>query len=124
MKYFSITKTNKKNKMEPGLSLKEGYRFNQKIRITLYDNSMIDYILNKKINNTLKNIINMMVLLEEESDEDSVLLISAKLETLRKLLLEKYSRYINNQDTESYLKKIEKLEERLGQRKIKKNRHR
>lgn len=121
MEYFSITKTDSKCEFDRVLSLKGGYEFNQRINITLYNNSMIRYILNKKINSSFKNIINMILALESDADDDDVNAIVIKIETLRTLLLEKYSRYIGVKDTETYLKRIEKLEEKTGNRKVKKS---
>ena len=82
---------------------------------------MIKYILTKKIDLSFKNIINMIMLLDEESDEGDVYAITAKIDTLRRLLLEKYSKYIGVKSTETYLKRIEKLEGKVGNRKIKKS---
>ena len=121
MEYFSITKTDVNYNIEECLSLKEGYKFNQKIKITLYNQTMIKYILIKKINTSLRNIINMILSLDNDEDEDGILEISAKIETLRKILIGKYSKYIGIKETEDYLKKLDKLEERVGTRKVKKS---
>lgn len=118
MEYFLITKTDKINTIEKKLKLTNGFEFNQRVKIRIYNKNIIKYILTKKINKNLKNIINLLLLIEESDDDtsDELYDLQIKITTLRSILLEKYSKYIGEKITKDYLIKLNKLEVRAGGR--------
>lgn len=115
MKYYLISKTDKTFKSNAGIVLAGGYNFKQRLSITLYDANMINYILNKKIKNSLKSIISLYLLYEDgEDDGDSVETLLPKIEVLRRILIEKYALYLSEGEIESYLTKCDKLEAKIA----------
>lgn len=123
MRYLVISKTDKKNKMKKKLSLKNGFEFNKSVHITLYNHNMIHYILIKKLNNSLKNLINLYLLYEDDEDARAKEL-SPKIELLRRVLIEQYAFYLEEVEIESYLDKLNKLEGKVLNSGAKKSRRR
>lgn len=124
MEYFWIFKTDKKSKSNKKILLKDGYKFNQKVSITLYNYDMISYILKRKINNSLKAIINLYLLYDDEDDSTRISEILPKIELLRNILLENYSKWLDEDEVRGYLSKLDKIEKKLGVDKSKKSRSR
>ena len=118
MEYFLITKTDKINTIDKKLKLTNGFEFNQRFKIRIYNKNIIKYILTKKINKNLKNITNLLLLIEESDDDtsDELYDLQIKITTLRSIVLEKYSKYIGEKITKDYLIKLNKLEVRAGGR--------
>lgn len=121
MTYYLIFKSNKKWQSNTKITLKDGYEFHQRIKITLYDYQMINYIFNKKITKYLQEIINLFLLYEDDEDGREGILVP-KIETLRRLIIEKYSRYLTEGEIESYLTKCDKIEYKTISRKKQKSR--
>ncbi len=121
MEYFLITKTDNKRKLSKPLKLFGGYSFNQKISITIYNYNIIRYILLKKLNNSLKSIINSYILFEQDEDSDASALLP-KLETLRNIFIEKYAFYLTESEIESYLMKIDRITEKVSANNVRKSR--
>lgn len=125
MEYFAIYKTDKKSASSQPIKLIGGYNFVKKISITLYNRDMVRYILLKKLNNSLKSIINLYLLCEDSEDTDSEAnrdILLPKIELMRKLLLERYSLFLNREEVEDYLIKLEKMERKVGNMPTKKSR--
>lgn len=123
MEYYALTKTDTINRWIPTI-FKGGYTFSQKLHITIYDFNMIRYILIKKLNNSLKGIINLYLLYtesEEDSDENIASLLP-KIETLRAILIEKYAAYLQETEIEAYLMKLDRLAEKVDSRIFKRTR--
>jgi len=124
MEYYLITKTNVTWKWKP-IKFKGGLSFNQKMPITLYNFGMIRYILIKKMNKSLKGIITLYLMYEDNDDESSDTAIQElipKVEFLRKVFIEKYALYMSESEIESYLMKLDKLEAKIQNRGMKKTR--
>ena len=124
MSYFLIYKTDKKKKVEKPIVLRGGYSFAKKISITLYNPELTRYILKKKINSSLKGIINLYLVCEsvEDGDDDAREALAPKIELLRQVLLERYAFFLPQSDVEDYLNKLEKMEKKVGMLQSKKSR--
>ena len=127
MDYFLIYKTDKSASCDKPIVLTGGYNFVKKISITLYNREMMNYILTKKLNKSLKNIINLYLLCansedDETDDEAAREALVPKIDLMRSILLEKYSFFLNKEVIEDYLNKIEKLEKKVGNLQSKKSR--
>ena len=112
MEHFDIKKTNKKCKVEDKIKTSNGYKFKHKINITIYHSGLIDNILTKKIDNSLRKIINMYELLDDD-DSDGVNELRIKIETLRTLLLGTYYKYINKKKVKAYLIKLDSIDNKV-----------
>lgn len=127
MKYYVIYKTDKKSTLD-ALPVLEGYTFKQKIRITLYNRDMTQYILEKKVNKSLRAIIDLYLLYESDDDEENGDArrdaLIPKIETLKNNLLGKYAYYMPVHEITNYIDKLEKLERKLGTAKSQKSRSR
>lgn len=125
MDYYSIYKTDKNFLCDNNITFKGGYSFNKKITITLYNAEMIEHILTKKFNKSLKNLINIYLMLEndEEGDNNAVDILEPKIEVLRNLLLGTYARFLDAKTVEDCLNKLEKFERKVGKLTVKKSRH-
>lgn len=124
MEYFILTKIDKIWTWKPA-EFVGGYSFKRKTKITLYNYDMIRFILLKKLNNSLKNIINLYLLYETDDSEDgieSLMGLIPKVETLRAILIENYATYLTETEIESYLMKFDRLEEKIDSTNIKKSR--
>ena len=119
--YYLLIKKDTKNKLKEKIVLRNGYQFNQKIKITLFSYDIINYILNKKITNQLRDIINIFLLYEDDEDGRETIILP-KIETLRRVLIEKYARYLTEGEIESYLTKCDKIECKTVYRKNQKSR--
>lgn len=118
MNYFVLYKTDKKANSEKALQFRGGYSFKKKTIITLYNHQMTSYILIKKFNKSLKDIINLYLFYANSEDEDgtgdAVNVLGAKVEMLRAVLLEQYSLFLDRPIVEDYLNKLEKMERKIG----------
>lgn len=123
MKYYMLIKSDKKKKVKTKLILKGGYQFRQKLKITLFDYEMINYIFNKKITKSLQDIINIFLLYEDDEDGREGILVP-KIETLRQALINKYAGYLSEGEIESYLMKCDKIAYKTSLRKKSKSRSR
>lgn len=123
MEYFWVFKRDGDFKSKKRIVLKDGYSFNQKISITLYNPSMIRYILNRKVNNSLKAIINLYLLYEDDDDARNSEVLP-KIELLRSILLDSYRGFLTDKEIEEYLGKLDKIEKKIGSGKSKKSRGR
>lgn len=126
MQYYLLVKNDKKIKLSKKIILRNGYQFKQKLSITLFNYGMINYIFNKKITNYLREIINIFILYEgdEDGEDEREGILIPKIETLRRLLIEKYSRFLTEGEIESYLTKCDKIECKTVYRKNQKSRSR
>lgn len=122
MEYFRLRKSKKRFYLEKNLDLKNGYAFNSNLKITLYQPKIIEHVLTQKIGKSLHNIIHLYLYIDLEtdgSDESANLELEIKLETLKKILLEKYSIYLPINKIKSYLEKLEKIENKVFNKKNK-----
>lgn len=112
MEYFEIEKTSKKSNLEKKLELESGYKFKHKTIITMYNKHLIERVLAKKMDNSLKKIINLYNFLDED-DEDGVNELRAKIETLRNLLLGDYYKHMKKSKIKEYLIKLDSLDSKV-----------
>lgn len=123
MNYYMLVKSNTKEKMKEALTLNNGYQFKQKLKITIFNYEMINYIFNKKITKSLQDIINIFLLYEDDEDGREGIL-TPKIETLRQALINKYARCLTEGEIESYLMKCDKIQYKTSLRKNVKSRSR
>lgn len=115
MKYFLIAKTDKKVKLLNPLKLKGGFTFKNKMPITIYNREIIRYVLIRKLNNSLKSIINLYLLYDED-DEDNNSELLPRIELLRNILIKDYAMFLTEVEIEAYLIKFDRLEEKINSR--------
>lgn len=116
MDYYAIYKTDKNVKICEKGNFRGGYRFVKKTIITLYNRDMMDYILTKKINKNLKDIITLYLACERGEDEDgeACATLIAKTELLKRVFFENYAPFLSKNRAEDYINKFEKLENKIG----------
>ncbi len=122
MDYFLVYKTDKKAKLVKRVTFTGGYSFARKFTITLYNNEMTRYILKKKINSSLKSMINLYLMCENDEDDAARETLIPKVDFLRSVLIEKYAFYLSRSDVEDYLNKLDKMEKKVGMLQSKKSR--
>lgn len=122
--YYIITKTDKSYRLERKIILKKGYTFDKKITITLYHYGMIKYVLIKKLNNSLKGLINLYKFYEDDDDDTRREALLPKIELLRNIFLNQYADFLEEIEIESYLDRFNKLERKVDGSKSKKSRTR
>lgn len=103
---------------------KTGYDFKPNItsldikvsRITLYNSSMIDVILSKKIEKTFERIASITYDIlssdDDESSSDAIIALD-EVSKLRMVILNKYQEFLKKEKEEDYLKKLRFLENEL-----------
>ena len=123
MKYFKIKKIDYYNKLEKTITFKNGYKFGSKTKIWIYDTGMIEYILAKKLDKYLKDILSLYLILDDNDDSSADELL-IKLDTLRKILLGKYSKFLSDKLVKRYNYKLDNIEKRIESKKHKKSIHR
>ena len=121
MKRYRLEKINKVTCDD--LDLINGYKFSRKVTVTLYDEELIVAILTKKVDIALKKIIARFIGLDE-NDEDGGNQLLADIETLKRLLLRDYYKYIGKNKTKAYLLKLQEIESRVPNKTLKKTRAR
>lgn len=110
MKY-KISKNKNKYKSSKKISFDDGFDFNKKIKITIYNKDMINSIINSKIKSKLNKISILNMLYENNDDDDSTgRLIQIKIEELRQIILGEYKEYISDKKAQSLLKDLNGLE--------------
>lgn len=119
MEYFLIYKTDKLVKIDAPIELSRGFKFAKKTTITLYNKGIIDYILTKKINKNLREIINLYLQYinqaeEGETDADAQAILEAKVEFLRNALFKNYAPFLDRKAIEDYVIKLEKMEAKIA----------
>jgi len=122
MKYYMITKTDTLATWKPKV-FRNGFTFNQKYYITLYDFDMIRYVLITKMNKSLRSFISLYLMVNDEDEDNGTLeSLIPRIETLRSIFIEKYALYLRETEIESYLTKLDKLEEKIDGKLNRKNR--
>ncbi len=121
MKHYMITKTDVLATWKPK-KFKNGFTFNQKFYITLYNFDMIRYVLITKMNKSLRGFINIYLIINDDDDNGTLESLIPKIETLRSIFIEKYALYLKETEIESYLMKLDKLEEKIDNRLNRKSR--
>ncbi len=122
--YYSIYKKDKTFKTDKKITFKKGYTFDKKITITLYEPSLIKYVLIKKLNNSLKGLINLYKFYEDDDDDTRREALLPKIEVLRSIFLREYVDFLEEIEIESYLDRFNKLERKVDGSKTKKSRSR
>ncbi len=126
MEYYAIYKTDKCAKCKKTIALAGGYEFSKKTKITLYNKEMMHYILTKKLNKSLKDIINLYLAVanadEDEDNDEAREALVPRIELMRNVLLERYSFFLDKGVVEDYLNKLEKMERKVGGLEPKKSR--
>ena len=112
MKY-KISKNKNRYKSLDRISFEGGYGFNKKIRITIYNDSMINSIINSIVKTKLNKISVLNMLYENNDDDEGTgKLIQIKIEELRHILLGEYKEYISNKKMQKILKDLKEIESR------------
>lgn len=115
MSTFKLYRDENKYKGEERIDLKKGYSFNKKVKVKIYDKDILRGILKKKMNISLKKII------EEykdtsESGEDTTNLLEP-IEKLKYNFVKKYSKYFTKEDIIKYADRLNKLENKCAKKK-------
>lgn len=124
MNHYVIIKTGSTCTLDKALRFKNGFPFKHRLKITLYESNIIHYVLIKKLNDSLKKIINLYLMHESDDANDSMGELLPSIEYLRKILINHYALHLTEIEIESYLIKLDKLENKIGQKLNKKTRHR
>ena len=101
-----------------------GYDFKPKInscevkvsKITLYNSSMIDSILSKKIDKAFERLVSITYDVLSSDDDDSAsdaAIALDEISKLRNVILNKYQKFLNKEKEEDYIKKLRFLENEL-----------
>jgi len=92
-------------------------------KIIIYDEKLIESVIEKKFNQKYRKLLYIIMDINENDDstESDTLLCLEKIEELKKLLINKYYKYITKDILNKYLKMIYLLEEKI---KLKKHRGR
>ena len=124
MANFLIKKIDKKKKIKKINNDKTGYDFKPHInsvdldvkKITLYNTSMIDAILSRKIDSYYERIASIVYDIlsndDEDSSSDSVIALD-EVARLREIILNKYQKFLDKKKEENILKKLRFLENEL-----------
>ena len=113
MKY-TISKNKKKYRLKNKLSFKNGFDFNKKINITIYNEEMIQNVINSKIKARLNKIsVLYMLYSNDEDDESTGRLVQIKIEELRSILLGEFKNYISDSKRQAIEKDLSKIAEKV-----------
>lgn len=114
MPSYAISKSDNRVKLNNKITLEGGYSFRGKTHITMYEKELTKFILVKKINSALKNIMYSLINFDEDDDDGTKASeLEIRIETLRVLLLEKYFPFIGKTRANAYLSRLAEIEERL-----------
>lgn len=125
MNYFILIKTDKPYKLRQRIFLYHGFPFNKKVKITLYHPETTRFILIKKLNTSLRGLINLYKVYDDDDDDDTRReALLPRIELLRRILIEQYADFLEETEIESYLDKLNKFEYKVDGSKSKKSRSR
>lgn len=124
MNYYVLLKTNRASSLEKKLFLFHGYPFNKRIKITIYNPEITRFVLIKKLNSSLRSLINLYKLYEDDEDDSRREELLPRIELLRRILIEQYAEFLEEIEIESYLDKLNKFENKVSGTKSKKSRSR
>ena len=124
MANFLIKRIDKNRKIKKIDKEKDGYDFKPRIhsvnlevnKITLYNSSMIDIILSKKIEKYFERVASIVYDVLQNSDDDSTsdaVIALDEVTKLREIVLNKYQKYLDKKKEENILKKLRFLENEL-----------
>ena len=124
MSNFLIKRVDKKKKIKKIDKEKVGYDFKPRInsvdlevnKITLYNSSMIDIILSKKIEKAFERVAEIVYDVLQSDDDDSAadaVMALDEVARLREIVLNKYQKYLDKKKEENILKKLRFLENEL-----------
>lgn len=120
-----LIKKNDKEKVAIEIKLKkEGYGFHPNVKfkngeinkITIFNSSMIDVILAKKIEKQFKRIAAIVYDILSSDDEDSsadAIIALDEVSRLREIILNKYQKFLEKETEKMYIKKLRILENEL-----------
>ena len=115
MNHYILVKGKRKLKLVEKMTNAKGVTF--KNQITIYNNDIIKYVVNKKINIHFNQLVMLYKLyLATESEEDSDAL-NKKINTLSKLIFSTYNPYISEEKINKYKLTIKKIKNNIKNKK-------
>ena len=124
MANFLIKRIEKDRKVKKIDKEKIGYDFKPRInsvnlevnKITIYNSSMIDIILSKKIEKSFERVASIVYDVLQTEDDDSTsdaVMALDEVTRLREIVLNKYQKYLKKEKEKDILKKLRFLENEL-----------
>ena len=124
MANFLIKRIDKDRKVKKIDKEKIGYDFKPRInsvnlevnKITIYNSSMIDIILSKKIEKSFERVASIVYDVLQTEDDDSTsdaVMALDEVTRLREIVLNKYQKYLKKEKEKDILKKLRFLENEL-----------
>lgn len=88
---------------------------NKEEKITIYDKALATELIDKKFNTEYKKLLYIIMDINnsDDSTESDGLLVRDKIDELKNVILNKYSKYISKELLNRYIKMIMILEEKL-----------
>ena len=88
---------------------------NKEEKITIYDEALATELIDKKFNTEYKKLLYIIMDINnsDDSTESDGLLVRDKIDELKNVILNKYSKYIGKELLNKYIKMIMILEEKL-----------
>ena len=88
---------------------------NKEEKITIYDEALATELIDKKFNTEYKKLLYIIMDINnsDDSTESDGLLVRDKIDELKNVILNKYSKYISKELLNRYIKMIMILEEKL-----------
>lgn len=77
--------------------------------IVIINSSLIKKLITKKYNKNLKRILDMSMIVQDEDDDTGNAVILGEIERLENLLINKYQKYLEDQEYDIMLKKLEMI---------------
>ncbi len=109
---MKIKKTNGEFKVID-ISLEDGLKLTNRIgSITIYDDPLKEKIIEQRFAKRYRNLLYLVMNLDSEEGEDSDL-VRSKIQELRNILLNNYSKHISKNTLNHYLKMLLLLEEKI-----------
>ena len=122
MSQYKVSKENLKKELL-SLSELEGYTFKPKTKkdyleiddIKVVDKEMINNILSTKFSKTFKKLLVLALacINDDEADEGDVSIVLDEVELTREILVNRYKKFLSNQEFQSNLKKLRLLDNEL-----------
>lgn len=109
LKGFNMTSKTKNIKLKDAINVN---------KMVIINPSFIEKLINKKINNKLKKLIDLLInICDSDEDPSGTLMISLnEIEKFKRELINKYLEYMNKEQIKSLNKKIEILESEVTSR--------
>lgn len=123
MERYRLVKNKKKKKLQNKIHLSEGCSINAKGNIIIYEDNLKQYVINKKLNTILNQIILLYKLYNVDDNDENRENLTIKIDYFKSILFKNYRLHLDDKTVNKYIKQVSSIEKQTRINKVRTNRH-